>query len=514
MEDLRTLLRRFSYGLWRKRWVAIAVAWLLCVGGWFGVAAIPNQYEAAARIYVDADAVLTPLLHGIALDSTAMSQLDILQHTALSRPNLEKLISKTDLELQITAPTDLERMVLQLAEGIKIVPQTRNLFAITYRNSSPKLAYDVVQQFLTIFIESKAGTNRADMENARQFLEQQITQYEQKLRLAETKRAEFRAKYLDVLPSDSTGVSRLEAARATIAQLEEHLKDATLRNGMLKQQLESTPETLSAEQDTGGSVVSGGGGAAAAAIAAAEAHLRELQLKFTDQHPDVVAQKKLIESIKAHPPADPSTPHVVTAPHGRVISNPVHEQLKLQLFENEGSIASLQRQIADETKERDRLAVIARGAPGLIAEYTDLNRDYDVLRKNHEELISRREAMRISTAADTDAEKVKLDVVDPPQVPQIPVAPKRVLLDSLVLVLGLAGGVGAVLLLLQFDSSFETTDELRKLDLPVAGSISMIAAVVPLHRRLLGIGSLAMAILLLCAVWGGLIVKLLRAGAA
>ena len=137
-----------------------------------------------------------------------------------------------------------------------------------------------------------------------------------------------------------------------------------------------------------------------------------------------------------------------------------------------------------------------------------------MLRKNHEELTARREQMRISTAADTDAEKVKLDVVDPPQVPRIPVAPKRVLLDTAVLALGFAGGIGVAFMLLQFDSSFQTTDELRQLDLPVAGSISMISAVVPLHRRLLGMGSLAMAVLLLCAVWGGLIVKMMRAGIA
>ncbi len=516
MEDLRTLLRRFAYGLWRKRWAAIAVAWVLCIGGWFGVAAIPDQYEATARIYVDADAILTPLLRGIALDSAAISQLDILQHTALSRPNLEKLISKTDLELQIGASTDLERMVMSLADGIKIVPQTKNLFSITYRNHSPKLAYDVVQQFLTIFIESKAGTNRNDMENAKQFLEQQITQYEQKLRLAETKRAEFRTKYLDLLPSDATGMSRLEGARSTIKQLEEQLKDVTLRHGMIKQQLETTPETLTTEAEQQ-AAITGGGGGPNPAVVAAEARLRELQLRFTDQHPEVIAQKNLVASLKANPPAEPGSnaPRVVTpAKGGRTLSNPVHEQLKLQLFENEGMAASLQRQIGDGSKEADRLAAIARGAPGLIAEYTDLNRDYDVLRKNHEELIARREAMRISAAAENDAEKVKLDVVDPPQVPQIPVAPKRVLLDSAVLALGFAGGIGAVLMLLQFDSSFETTDELRKLELPVAGSISMIAAVVPLHRRLLGIGSFAMAILLLCAVWGGLIVRMLRAGIA
>lgn len=93
-------------------------------------------------------------------------------------------------------------------------------------------------------------------------------------------------------------------------------------------------------------------------------------------------------------------------------------------------------------------------------------------------------------------------------------APKRVLLDTAVLILGLAGGIGAAFMLLQFDSSVQTVDELRKLDLPVAGSISMITAVVPLHRRLLGVGGLVMAVLLLCAVWGGLIVKMIRAGIA
>ena len=507
MDDLQSLLRRYSFALWRKRWIAIACAWVLCIAGWFAVAAIPNQYEASARIYVDADAVLTPLLRGIALDSAAISQLELLQRTALSRPNLEKLISKTDLELQITGPTDLERMVLDLYEGIHITAQTKNLFSISYRNASPKLAYDVVQQFLTIFIESRSGNNRSDMENAKQFLDQQISQYEQKLRLAETKRAEFRAKYIDLLPSDAGGTSRLEAARATQTQMEERLKDINLRHDMLKQQLATTPETLS-EAD-----VATGGGGGNSAIAAAEAKLRELQLRYTDQHPDVIAQKNLLASLRANPPSEPSASRPA-ASHGRSFANPVFGQLKLQLFENEGAAASLQRQIADQAKEIDKLAAIARGAPGLMAEYTDMNRDYDVLVKNHAELIARRESMRISSAADSETDKVKLDVVDPPQVPRIPVAPKRMLLDTAVLALGFAGGIGVALMLLQFDSSFETIDELRKLDIPVAGSISLIAAVVPLHRRLLSAGSLAMAVLLLCAVWGGLIVKMIRAGIA
>lgn len=520
MDDLRSLVQSFTFSIWRKRWIALGVAWVLCIAGWFGVASIPNQYEASARVYVDADAVLTPLLRGLALDNTPASQLELLQHTVLSRPNLEKLISKTDLELQVSGPADLERMVFGLASAIKINPQTQNLFTISYRSTSPKLAYDVVQSMLTIFIESKTGTNRTDMENARQFLEQQITQYEQKLRLSEAKRAEFRIKYMDLLPQDANGgLSHLEEARAMLTGLQERLKEAHQHRDLIKQELDSTPETL--EPDDPGFAAGGGFPAPGAAgnplLLDAQRHLAELRMKYTDNYPDVIAAKQLVDQLQksaASQAAAPAAPGAPPRPARRAPLNPVHEQLKLQMLDAESQITSLERQIAEQTKERDRLEGIARGVPGLMAEYADLNRDYDVLRRNHEELLSRREEMRIASAADTEAEKVKLEVVDPPQVPQNPVAPKRSMMDTAVLLLGMAGGVGFAMMLLQFDSSFQTMDELRKLELPVAGSISLIAQAVPFHRRLASFGGFALGVLLLCAVWGGIMYRLSHPGVA
>ena len=73
----------------------------------------------------------------------------------------------------------------------------------------------MVQTILTIFIESKVGTNRTDMENARVFLQQQIASYERQLREAEARRAEFRVKYVDLLPSDGTGAVASWRRRAT-----------------------------------------------------------------------------------------------------------------------------------------------------------------------------------------------------------------------------------------------------------------------------------------------------------
>ena len=138
-----------------------------------------------------------------------------------------------------------------------------------------------------------------------------------------------------------------------------------------------------------------------------------------------------------------------------------------------------------------------------------MNRDYDVIRKSYEELLSRRESMRIGSAADRDADKIKIQIVDPPQVPQNPVAPKRALLITGVLLAALGTGFGLALLLAQFDQSFHTLDELRDLGLPVAGSISLIEVTSRIRRMASAIG-FSSALALLCAVYAGLILRLLR----
>ena len=242
MHALRLLMRREVAAAWRYRWWALALSWVVCLGGWFVAASIPNQYEASARLYVDADAVLTPLLRGLAVDNALSSQLDVLQRTLLSRPNLDKLISKTDLELQVGGAADREGMVASLGSAIRIVPQTRNLFTITYRNTRPKLAYDVVQTILTTFIESKSGNNRDEMDNAGKFLQAQIDNYERQLRAAEKRRADFRTKYMDLLPGDgNVGVYGLDAARGSVRGLEGTLTDAKASRDMLAKELAATP---------------------------------------------------------------------------------------------------------------------------------------------------------------------------------------------------------------------------------------------------------------------------------
>lgn len=560
MGTLLIMARRILVATWRYRWAAVALSWIICGAGWAYIYTIPNQYEASARLYVDADAVLTPLLQGLAIDPSVNGQLDVLQRTLLSRPNLEKLVSNTDLDLSIRGPSDLESMVAGLANAIKINPQTRNLFTITYRNTSPKLAFDVVQTILTTFIESKTGNNRSEMENAQLFLQQQLSAYERQLRDAEKKRADFRAKYVDLLPTGDNGANRLDQEEDTIRQLQGQLEDAVSNRDMLSRELNSTSPLIATETiiGPGGQLV---GAPKDPRVVAQQQELDDLRLRYTDNHPDVIAARNRLAALEAEDAKQAEEAAAATAkaatktgtgldaagaalsamagPTGAAgagglanvtgdaganaaadqaatvtrdshsLPNPVYEQLKVRLLEAQSGISSLQRQIADATRERDRLDEIARSEPGLQAEYVNINRDYDVLRKNYEELLSRRESMRIATAAEADADKIKIQIIDPPQVPQNPVAPKRVQLMSAVLFAGVVAGLGLAVLLVQFDQSFHTIDELRDLGLPVAGGVSLLNVAV-VRGRLTSVLVFSMALILLGATYMGLIYRMMH----
>jgi polysaccharide chain length determinant protein (PEP-CTERM system associated) len=526
MESVRTMLIQYLRAAWRRRWLGVVVAWLVCGVGWVGTYTVPNQFESSARLFVDADAVLTPLLRGIAADSAPTTQLEILQRTLLSKPNLEKLVSKTDLDLTLNGPSDRERLINRLANDIKVIPQTRNLFTISYRDKSPKLAHDVVQTLLTIFVESATGSNRTDMENARRFLERQIQSYEQQLRGAEKRRADFRVRYMELMPNDmNPNIGALENARNRVQDISGKLQDAVIARDSLRQEVENTPPMLVAE---GGVMVNGvpvgGPGGPKGQLAQAEEQLSQLLLKDTEQHPDVIAQRKLIEFLKtqkdepgpgarrqgAGGSASPDQPGTMTPK--RSVPNPVYDQLKVKLIEADTVVASLTRQRDEAVKSQDRLDKISKEQPGLFAEYQNMDRDYNVLRKNYEELLGRLQSANIAQAADTQADKVKLQVIDPPEVPRIPVAPNRPLLVTGVLIGGMAVGLGITILFGQFDRSFSSVDELRSLGLPVLGGISVLG-MAPFRQRLMAVMRFGAAVAVLVVVYGGLMVHILRGAA-
>ncbi|MBK8163182.1 MAG: hypothetical protein IPK65_08545 [Gammaproteobacteria bacterium] len=107
-------------GMWRYRWSALLIAWIVAVAGWLTVYAIPDQYEVRAVVYIDADSVMKPLLKGLAVESDVTDDLDVMSRMLMSRENLLTVIRETDMDLEAHSPQDQDRLVADLASSIRL----------------------------------------------------------------------------------------------------------------------------------------------------------------------------------------------------------------------------------------------------------------------------------------------------------------------------------------------------------------------------------------------------------
>jgi polysaccharide chain length determinant protein (PEP-CTERM system associated) len=502
VENLLDTVRLHLLVAWRRRWYALTLAWLVCVFGWIALARIPDQYEANVRLHVDTDALLGPLLRGLTVDTGTASQADLMQKTLLTRTNLAKLLKMSYPTVAEGPEAERERLSQRLALAIQITSTGPNLVTVAYRDSSPKTAYDVVKAAATIFVDNQADAARSDMDNAKRFLKEQIANYESQLSDAEKRRADFRARYYDILPGEGNAPSRLQLAKDTLAKLEGDHADAELRLNATKEQLKSIPQFLSV--DGGVNIMNGGVvttlSPAQQQLFEAERNLKALQLRDTDRHPDVIAAKRLVALL--HSEAGGTGPE----PTGHTISNPVYEQVRLQIVDKETDLASLEAKIAEARAAADRLDQLARDAPGVDAEYARLDRDYTIIQRNYNELVARLEQARIADAANESTDN-KIQVVDPPQLPQVPVAPKRPLLISAVLIAGIGAGIALIVLFGQLDRSFNALNSLRRrVDVPVLGAISYVSN--GTYRKIwLRSAGFALAAAILFGVYGELMMR-------
>lgn len=488
-------LQRYVAAGWRHRWVALIVTWLVCGAGWFAVLMMPSQFQSSARLFADSDVIMAQVLRGMAVDQMPANQVEILTRTLLSRTNLETVVSRTDLDQRVTDPASRERLIAGLGSDVKITQQSRNLFTIAYTDRDPRMARDVVRTLLDIFMETAARSDRQQMEQARTFVNQQIAAYETQLREAERRRAEFRARNVDLLPVD--GTPRIDASRQRLLKLRGELEDAKTRRSILQTQFEATRPTAPVPQASAPLVRSDG----PQRLADAERTLSELLLRFTDQHPDVLATRRTIAELRASGAGNPT--RLPPTPQVQAQSAQVHEALKIRILEFDAAMGSLERQIREEEAEMARLESTARSAIQLQADLLNLDRDYEVLRKNYEELLERRESVQIAGAARTGADRLRLDIVDPPQIPNVPSGPNRLIFAVGVLMAGLGAGATLALLLAQLDSTFYNLHDLRRIGLPVIGGVSTL---LPPPRQTPAIIVFCAGVVLLLTVFSGIAV--------
>ncbi|MBN8937832.1 MAG: hypothetical protein J0I13_16460, partial [Rhizobiales bacterium] len=197
LEEVRAAL----WSIWNRRWLALAVAWGLCVLGWLAVAFVPNSYESHARIFVQLDDALAQQI-GIGSGSRK-KDIERVTQTLTSTVNLEKVIRSTRLNETVTTPRQMESAVDKLAENIKVKSAEDDLFEITATSgrrdlsdaANAQLAQDIVQKLIDIFREENLGGSRGQMRDTISFLDQQLADRQKQLEEAEQRRLAFEGQH-------------------------------------------------------------------------------------------------------------------------------------------------------------------------------------------------------------------------------------------------------------------------------------------------------------------------------
>ena len=424
--------------IWLNRKSVFPIAVGLCAVGWTIVALLPDVYEGSATLYVDTSSMLGKVLGTVAVNTDDLDAefVALARQRLLSRPNIERLVRETDLDLAAKTPEDMDRLLEKIATTIDISTAntsggtgTRpNIFVLGIHHPKPEVAKKMIESLVDIFSESVIGSNRQSNDQTQQFLDEQIAQYQKKIDDTERRLTDFRRANIGTMPNQGTGVySDMQAARKQAQQIELDLNRVLRQRSAIQQQLTAV-------------VRSSSGGLSPEASkfqrwSRLTTELDTLLTRYTEEHPQVVATKKQIEELHFDPRG-------ADAPRAASTIDPSTLQFELTRLDSDAS--SLQ----DSLREANARAAALQSSLGVLpevdAQLNVLTRDYELNKQQYSALMLRRESARLSRDAVISTNGVQFQIIEPAHVGILPVEPKRGLLLSFVLVvgLGIAAGIG------------------------------------------------------------------------
>jgi polysaccharide chain length determinant protein (PEP-CTERM system associated) len=508
MAELTALLLTFFKAIGKYRWYAVAIAWLVALVGWAVVFHLPNDYQASARVYVDTQSILKPLMQGMTTTPNVEQQVMFMRRTLISRPNVERVLRMVDLDIKAKDAKEHEKQVDELMNAIKVTGTERDdIYTISYNNENPKVGKDVVQSLLTIFVEGSFGGKKQDSEKAVQFIDDQIKMYEERLAAGENSLKEFKIQHMGLLPRQGTDYSsNLGDLADKLAQARLELTEAEQARNAIKRQIAgedlapATAEQLIVNPEIDGR------------IAALEKQLDGLRMQYTEEHPDIVSAKRLIASLQQRKKDEAKK----AAKNGDPGANysPMLQQMNVALSVEEARVASLRARVGEYAARMERMRSQSTAAPEVEAQLAQLNRDYAINKENYEKLVQRREAAKLSGDLSSATDMMSFRVIDPPIVPQTPVGPNRPRFYSLVFVAALLAGLGGAFLMSQVRPTFLSQHNLREVTgVPILGSIGMNWTEQQKASRRRRLYAFGLAVASLFTAFGGVVTAtLLRAG--
>lgn len=432
--------------IWRRRLLFFFMAVVMLISTFFVIKGIPTLFESRALIVVYGNKYD---------DQTNGAQMAAVTEQVTSRSNLESLIQRHNL-YDLKSQSELEGAVDGMRKAVKLDTKNRGdrpgfpeSFMLSYRHRDPATAKQVVTDLLSIFDRANeaAAKQAADESIA---VNAEIAKIEDQLSSVGRQRASASAR------SSAAGrvqgeLNRIRAERSTVNQSVESLTDRqyalqlqiTEQKRMIAQQQEIVRSAPPAETRSNGSY-----GALVRRKTELEGKLQDYLSQYTETHPRVVQTREQLAEINrriAETGSGDQTRAVMTTPESQELRS-----LQRELTRLETELEVTRREI---DRKRNSLSTLPNvgSAPVAVGSgdggggmYSGTQVEYEGLRTRYEALLKRQDSLHKSLSPTAGLGPALFQVVDQPNLPQMPAAPNRLMLHLFALGLALVAGIVGV----------------------------------------------------------------------
>jgi succinoglycan biosynthesis transport protein ExoP len=480
MEEGGSLNIDFKYYwgiIYRRRYLAIAVALIVISVFTWGGFFLSKTYESSATVYIQGSSLINPLMQGMGVTVSLEERLRNLKTILTSRSLIERVIKKLNLGEKTSNPAQYESLVEGLKNSLTVTVRSGGAtasdlyFQIAYRGSDPKKVTELVNTHISECIAISESSRSQDVYGAFSFIEKELNEYREKLDASDKVIREFREQHPQMVPqSENATVARIESFQTGRSDAEIRLRELDKRRENLRKQLAGEKELTVAFVSRDGSPQG--------RLDSLNSQLMLLLTKYTDDYPEVVKVRSEIQELQkqmsqATKSDKENMAGGIPGSEMRAI-NPIYRQIKEELSRTDTEIETLRARQGELTRQQQEGQSILRRMPKEQEEWAKLQRNRNVYQRIYDDLMIKLESARVSRDLEL-GQNTTFKVMDPPVEPLLPISPNRVKLIFMGLFLGLVSGIGAVLALDYFDHTFKSEDLLESgLNVPLLASVPVI----------------------------------------
>jgi polysaccharide chain length determinant protein (PEP-CTERM system associated) len=430
---------------------------------------LPSVYESKTLLTVKPPTISDKVVQSLT-DEDLTQRLQTINQEVLSRSSLEPMVTKYDLfKLERNSGMDMALIVDKMRKNITVeVEKSDNeklaAFRISYRDRDPQATRSVTAELAAKYVNAQVLASTQTAEVTREFIDNQLNEAKGNLDNLEKQRLEIMLNNVDTLPESSQGlIAQLEGLRKREENITKEKETLSAERGRLNDQISSNNRQMRLIEDYGEKETQDAARQAAQIEdtpayaqlvqkrAEYSAQLDKLLKVFKEKHPEVQAKRDEIARINDEIQLLRKNTEKRVEAASQTSSRKAELQKKNLELENQriqSQIAQIESQLQYKDQELQQNAgqiSILEGKintiPNVKVALEGINTQYQSAKQTYDDLLKKRNDASLQVNRESNAQGETIRVQDPANLPESPVAPKRLMLTGLGAAAGLALGL-------------------------------------------------------------------------